>query len=189
MAPALDATLAGATSNSYVDLAEAVVIARNIPGGDDWIALTDDEKIYSLIAATALLETLQYRGEVCTMTQRLKWPRKGVDCEGRPFDCTAIPYKIKEAEVMLAMQMAKDPGGIIGGGGVDNSPAGTFTKRQKLGDLEIEYAQFSNSVGSNCDDCNEPLAYQKFPWLEAILGCLTDMPIIGGARIIGRVRS
>ena len=37
---------------------------------------------------------------------------------------------------MLAMQMAKDPGGIIGGGGVDNSPAGTFvTKRQKLGDL------------------------------------------------------
>jgi len=189
MAPVLDATLAGATSNSYVDLAEAVAIARNIPGGDDWVALTDDEKVYSLIAATALLETLQYRGEICTTTQRLKWPRVGEDCEGRPFDCTAVPYKIKEAEVMLAMQMAKDPGGIIGGGGVDNSPAGTFTKRQKLGDLEIEYAQFNNNSASNCDDCNEPLAYQRFPWLEAILSCLTDMPIIGGARIIGRVRS
>lgn len=189
MAPTLDATLGGATSNSYVDLAEAVAIARNIPGGDDWVALTDDEKIYSLIAATALLETLQYRGEICTTTQRLKWPREGVDCEGRPFDCTSIPQIIKEAEVMLAIQMAKDPGGIIGGGGVDNSPAGTFTKRQKLGDLEIEYAQFNNNVGSNCDDCNEPLAYQKFPWLQALLGCLTDMPVIGGARIIGRVRS
>ena len=100
-----------------------------------------------------------------------------------------MPYKIREATVMLAMQMAKDPGGIIGGGGVDNAPAGTFTKRQKLGDLEIEYAQFNNNVGSNCDDCNEPLAYQKFPWLEAVLGCLTDMPVIGGARIIGRQRS
>ena len=33
------------------DLAEAVVIARNILGGDDWVALTDDEKIFSLIAA------------------------------------------------------------------------------------------------------------------------------------------
>lgn len=189
MAPALDATIAGASSNSYVDLVEAVAIARNIPGGDDWVALTDDEKVFSLIAATALLETLQYRGTICTATQRLKWPREGVDCEGRPFTCTTIPYKIQEAEVMLAMQLAKDPGGIIGGGGVDNSPAGTFTKRQKLGDLEIEYAQFNNNVGSNCDDCNEPLAYQKFPWLEAVLGCLTDMPIIGGARIIGRVRS
>jgi len=189
MAPTLDATLNGSSSNSYVDLAEAVAIARNIIGGDDWIALSDDEKIYSLIAATAMLETLQYRGEVCTTTQRLKWARKGEDCEGRPFDCTAIPYRIKEAEVMLAIQMAKDPGGIIGGGGVDNSPAGTFTKRQKLGDLEIEYAQFNNNVGSNCDDCNEPLAYQKFPWLEAVLSCFTDMPIIGGARIIGRVRS
>ena len=64
---------------------------------------------------------------------------------------------------MLAMQMAKDPGGIIGGGGVDNSPAGTFVSMQKLGDLQIEYSQFNNNVGSNCDDCNEPLAYQKLP--------------------------
>lgn len=191
MAPTLDATLAGASSNSYVDLAEAMAIAENIPGGDEWIAaVTADEKVYSLIAATALLETLQYRGTVCTTTQRLKWPREGVDCEGRPFDCTAIPYKIKEAEVMLAIQMAKNPGGIIGGGGIDNTPAGTFVKRQKLGDLEIEYDQFSrDNAGSNCDDCSEPLAFQKFPWLEAVLGCFTDIPIVGGARIIGRVRS
>lgn len=189
MAPTLDCTLAGTSANSYVCLPEAEQIAANIPGGDDWIALPEDEKVMSLIAATALLETLQYRGEICTTTQRLKWPRKGEDCEGRPFDCTAIPYKIKEAEVMLAIQLAKDPGGIIGGGGVDNSPAGTFVSMQKLGDLQIEYSQFNNNTGSNCDDCNEPLAYQKFPWLEAVLSCLTDMPIIGGARIIGRQRS
>ena len=190
MAPTLDCTLGGATANSYVCLDEAEQIAANIPGGDEWIALSEDEKVMSLIAATALLETLQYRGEICSATQRLKWPRVGVDCEGRPFDCTAIPYKIKEATVMLAMQLAKDPGGIIGGGGVDNTPAGTFVKRQKLGDLEIEYDQFNNALaGSNCDDCAEPLAYQKFPWLEAVLGCYTDMPVIGGARIIARVRS
>jgi hypothetical protein len=190
MAPTLNCTLGDPAANSYVCLDEAEQIAANIPGGDEWIALSEDEKVLSLIAATALLETLQYRGEICTTTQRLKWPRQGTDCEGRPFTCTDIPYKVKEAAVMLAMQMAKDPGGIIGGGGVDNTPAGTFVKRQKLGDLEIEYDQFSNALaGSNCDDCAEPLAYQKFPWLEAILNCFTDMPTIGGARIIGRVRS
>ena len=189
MAPTLDCTLGGPTANSYICLPEAEAIAGNIIGGDEWIALPEEEKVYSLIAATAMLETLQYRGEVCSPTQRLKWPRQGEDCEGRPFTCDAIPYRILESEVMLAIQMAKDPGGIIGGGGVDNSPAGTFVSMQKLGDLQIEYSQFNNNVGSNCDDCSEPLAYQRYPWLEAILGCLTDMPIVGGARIIGRQRS
>ena len=190
MAPTLNCTLGDPAANSYVCLDEAEQIAANIIGGDEWIALTEDEKVYSLIAATAMLETLQYAGQVCSANQRLKWPRQGVDCEGRPFDCTAIPYRIKEATVMLAIQMAKDPGGIIGGGGVDNTPAGTFTKRQKLGDLEIEYAAFpSNSVASNCDDCNAPLAFQKFPWLQAVLACYTNIVVIGAGRIIGRVRS
>ena len=34
----LDATLAGATSNSYVDLAEASAIAANLPFAADWAA-------------------------------------------------------------------------------------------------------------------------------------------------------
>ena len=90
---------------------------------------------------------------------------------------------------MLAMQMAKDPGGIIGGGGVDNAPAGTFVSEQQLGDLRIQYKQFNNNVGSNCDDCNEPLAFQKYPWLAAVLACYTDIIVVGAGRIIGRVRS
>jgi len=189
MAPTLDCTLGGPTANSYVCLPEAEAIAGNIIGGDEWIALPEEEKVYSLIAATAMLETLQYRGEVCSPTQRLKWPREGVDCEGRPFTCDAIPYRIQEATVMLAIQMAKNPGSIINGGGVDTAPAGTFVKRVKLGDLEQEFAQFNNNVGSNCDDCSEPIAFQRYPWLQAVLGCYTDIPIVGGARIIGRVRS
>ena len=107
MAPTLNCNLGDLAANSYVCLDEAEQIAANIPGGDEWIALSEDEKVFSLIAATALLETLQYRGTVCANAQRLKWPREGLDCEGRPFDCTFIPYKIKEAEVMLAMQLAQ----------------------------------------------------------------------------------
>lgn len=189
MVPTLDCTLGGPTANSYVCLPEAEAIAGNIIGGDEWIALSEEEKVYSLIAATAMLETLQYRGEICSTTQRLKHPRQGEDCEGRPLTCDEIAFKLKEAEVMLAMQMAKNPGSIINGGGVDTAPAGTFVKRVKLGDLEQEFAQFNNNVGSNCDDCSEPIAFQRYPWLQAVLGCYTDIPIVGGARIIGRVRS
>ena len=65
MAPTLNCTLGDPAANSYVCLDEAEQIAANIIGGDDWVALTDDEKIYSLIAATAMLETLQYAGQVC----------------------------------------------------------------------------------------------------------------------------
>ena len=121
------------------------------------------------------------------------WPRQGEDCEGRPLTCDEIAFKLKEAEVMLAMQMAKDPGGIIGGGGVDNSPAGTFVSMQKLGDLQIEYSQFNNNVGSNCDDCSEPiglssviLGLEASTWLP-ILTCrlLAAHALSGGSAANG----
>ena len=66
MAVVIDATLNGASSNSYQTLADAELIAANVPGGDVWIALTEEEKNVSLITACFWLETLDYRGVVCT---------------------------------------------------------------------------------------------------------------------------
>ena len=68
----IDATLNGPTSNSYQTLADAELIAANIPGGDVWIASTEDEKNSSLVTACFWLETLEYRGVVCTDTQRFE---------------------------------------------------------------------------------------------------------------------
>ena len=65
MAITLDATLGGNQSNNYVTLANAEGIADTMPGGDTWIALTEDEKNMSLIQATRWLETLDYRGDRC----------------------------------------------------------------------------------------------------------------------------
>ncbi len=72
MAAVLDATLAGATSNSYVDAAEAAAIAANFPFGGDWLTTPQAELDGALIVATRWLETLTYGGERCTTTQRLK---------------------------------------------------------------------------------------------------------------------
>lgn len=167
----VNAEIGGEASNSYLDLADAEAIAAMIPGGDAWIAATEDAKNMSLVEATRWLETLDYVGQRCTATQRLKWPRQGAECDGVPATCDAIPYKIKEAEVMLAIKQVADPSSFPGAGGGNTAPSGTFTKRQKLGDLEIEYAQFNNNVGSSCDDCDNPPILQSFPWLEAVLGC------------------
>ena len=53
MAPTLNCTVGDPAANSYVCLDEAEEIAANIPGGDEWIALTEEEKVFSLIAATS----------------------------------------------------------------------------------------------------------------------------------------
>ena len=182
----LDATLGGETSNSYVDLATAVAIARMFPGGDDWVAKTDEEKELSLITATRWLETLDYVGDRCSGTQRLKWPRSGAKavCDGVQADCTFIPPIIKEAEVILAIAYVDSPSSFPGAGGGSIAPSGTFTKRQKLGELDIEYAQFSNNVGSSCDDCDNPQIIQSFPWIDDLLGCWLNMGPSSGAGFV-----
>ena len=171
MAVTLDATLSGSTSNSYLTLATAEQIAANMPGGPDWIAATQDEKNLSLIQATRWLETLDYKGERCKASQRLKWPRNGAVCDGVTSDCSGIPYPIQEAEVALAIQYNSKPNLFPGNGSGGTAPTGTYVKRQKLDVLEIEYDEFNNPESSSCDTCGDPAIIQAFPWLTDLLGC------------------
>lgn len=171
MTLSLDATLGGEFSNSYVDMANAVGIASRIPGGDEWGAADEDARVMSLIQATRWLETLDYVGNRCAATQRLKWPRQGAECDGVPATCDAIPYKLQECQVMLAIKYVEDPSSFPGAGGGNSAPSGTYVKKQQLGDLSIEYAQFNNNVGSSCDDCDQPPILKSFAWVEAVLGC------------------
>lgn len=189
---ALDATLAGAISNSYVDAAEAAAIANNFPFGPDWAATPADDIDTALIVATRWLETLSYGGTRCTTTQRLKWPRKGAECDGVTSTCSEIPYAIKEAEVILAWQYIQDPKSFPGFGGSagDSAPAGTYIKRQKIDVLEIEYDQFNDSqYNDNCSDCSLPAILQEFPWLKDLLGCWLGNVSTTGNRLIRLFRN
>ena len=171
MAVTLDATLSGSTSNSYLTLITAEQIAANMPGGPDWIAASADEKNLSLIQATRWLETLNYKGDRCKASQRLKWPRNGAVCDGVTSDCSGIPYRVQEAEVALAIKYNSNPSLFPGGGSGGSAPTGTYVKRQKLDVLEIEYDEFSNPESSSCDTCGDPAIIQAFPWLVDLLGC------------------
>ena len=96
MAPTLNCTVGDPAANSYVCLDEAEQIAANIPGGDEWIALTEEEKIFSLIAATALLETLQYRGEICSASQQLVSRGKAKTAKDDPSTARQFRTRLKK---------------------------------------------------------------------------------------------
>ena len=188
MAVTLDATLSGATSNSYVDMTTALAIAQNIPGGGEWSVLDEEARNLSLIVATRWLETLTYGGNRCKDTQRLKWPRIGVSCDGIVSDCAGIPYRIQEAEVSLAIKYTTDPGLFPGSGSGGGASAGTFVKRQKIGSLEVEYDQYQGTSVTSCDNCNDPAIITAFPWLKDILGCWIA-GLSGSVGLMLRVRS
>ena len=188
MAVTLDATLSGATSNSYIDMTTALAVAENIPGGSEWSVLDEEPRNLSLIVATRWLETLVYAGDRCEKTQRLKWPRSKASCDGLTSDCTAIPYRIQEAEVTLAIKYTTDPGLFPGSGSGGGASAGTYVKRQKLGSLEVEYDQYSGTSVTGCDNCNDPAIITAFPFLKDLLGCWVA-GLSGGVGLMLRVRS
>ena len=186
----LDATLSGPTSNSYITLAEATAIAQNTPFAAQWNSTSDDDLVPALITATRWLETLSYQGTRCKDTQRLKWPRSGVVCDGVTSDCAGIPYALQETEVVLAWAFISTPNkfpGVDGGGG--GAAAGTYVKRQKLGSLEIEYDQYSGTTVTSCDNCNDPIIITKYPWIRDLLGCWLGGGVSGGVGLMLRVRS
>lgn len=172
MAPVLTSVLSGPDSNSYVSLADADGIAGNLQFYLAWDAATEEEKTIGLITACQWMETLDYVGDRCTGTQRLKWPRHKASCDGVEAKCDLIPYKVRQTQVTLAMAYINDPTSFPntnGGGG--SAPTGTYVKRQKLDVLEIEYDEFTNPESSSCDTCGDPLIVQTFPWIADLLGC------------------
>jgi hypothetical protein len=181
----LNAELAGSSSNSYVTLENANGIAENMTFATEWAAATEDAREFALINATRWMETLDYGGSRCKSSQRLKWPRQGASCDGVTSDCSGIPYAIQETEVALAYQWIANPGEFPdqGGGGQQ----GTYIKRQKLGELEQEFAEYS-SADSSCDNCSDPPIISAFPWLRAMLGCWLDMTF-GSSKVLYRLRS
>lgn len=162
MAATIDATLKGASANSYVTLAEADAYFETTPDDSTWTNKTDDQKNRSLISATRFIDDFEFYGERCTTTQALKWPRKDYKVDGVKIDCTFIPDEVKVATFELARGLANDPDALVGSKGTD----GTY-EEVKLGDLEVKY----NSQSLNPGMVNTIL--DVFPWVSTYLGPYT----------------
>ncbi len=162
MAATIDATLQGATSNSYVTLAEADSYFETTPDESTWVDKTDDQKNRSIISATRFLDDFEYYGERCTTTQALKWPRKEYKVDGVEIKCTFIPDEVKIATFELARALANNPNALVDTKGTD----GTY-EEVKLGDLEVKYSTQTQTQGlvNNILDI--------YPWLQSYLGLYT----------------
>ena len=131
MAITIDATVGGASANSYLTLAAAQDLVDGMVENDDvtaWASATTDQKNRALYSATQRLDRERFLGARATDTQALQWPRTGVRkpdtyintyAVGFPFKITTdyftdteIPDQIKQAQVVLAVYLNNNKDGM-----------------------------------------------------------------------------
>lgn len=121
-------------ANSYASEAElsAFAAARNITLSGDYTT----EQL--LITAMDYIESLYYKGVKLTYDQPLQWPRADVYIDGYYNSVDNIPKELKNGLMQAAI--AVDSG---------NNPLQVEprkTVREKVGELEVEYATGASSV-------------------------------------------
>jgi len=131
MAITIDATVGGASANSYLTLAAAQDLIDGMVENDDvtaWASSTTDQKNRALYSATQRLDRERFLGARATDTQALQWPRTGVRkpdtyintyAIGFPFKITTdyftdteVPDQIKQAQVVLAVYLNNNKDGM-----------------------------------------------------------------------------
>lgn len=135
---AVDATPGGATSNSYISNAGAITYWTD-RNNAAWGAASSAEQDAALIEATQYLDgKYDWVGVIESTSQALGWPRSNAyDKEGR--ELTGIPVKLEQACAELALQ-------ALSGTLVDpQADRGGRTKREKVGDIEVEYFSGASS--------------------------------------------
>jgi hypothetical protein len=166
VAATIDATLSGASSNSYVTLAAANSYFETVPSSSTWTDKTDDQKNRALISATRWIDSLNFYGDRCDEGQALKWPRNNYDIDGVELECSLIPNDIKYATYELARALANDTSAITSSTGTD----GLYDEVQ-LGDLRVKYNTKTQATGMVNN------IFDVYPWLQSYLGAYT----LGGA--------
>ena len=160
MAITIDATVGGASANSYITLADANTIVEGLILDDDfsaWDGSSNDNKNRALFTAAVRVDRERFLGARVTNTQALQWPRTGVRkpdtyintyATGFPFRIstdyftdTEIPDQVKKAQVILAVYLNNNRDGL-GLSGLEDY------KKVKLGNLDVE-PNFFGSVGAD----------------------------------------
>ena len=160
MAISIDATVGGASANSYLTLTEANTIVEGLILDDDvtaWDSSSNDNKARALYTAAVRVDRERFLGARVTNTQALQWPRTGVRkpdtyintyATGFPFRIstdyftdTEIPEQVKKAQVILAVYLNNNRNGL-GLSGLEDY------KTVKLGSIEAT-PNFYGAVGAD----------------------------------------
>lgn len=112
MAIVVDATVGGASSNSYLTIARANVLAEQLPHLGDWLTETDVNKAQLLVYATRMIGLYFHPpGIRASETQALAWPRMHVvDMEtGALLPSNTLPSFVEWATIEWAGEAYKNP--------------------------------------------------------------------------------
>lgn len=110
---ALDATVGGASANSFGTRAEANTFFADRLYTTVWDAASDANKDKALMTACFEISQLRFFGEKATSTQSLPWPRLCVRNDDSGFAATGyyasdeIPTKLKQAQFIYAHELLK----------------------------------------------------------------------------------
>jgi hypothetical protein len=159
VAAVIDATLGGASANSYVTLADADAYFETTPDATNWDDKTNDQKNRALISATRWIDALSFYGKRCSETQALKWPREDYKVDGIELACTLIPIGIEVATYELARAFANDTDAITGSTGTTG-----IYDQVELGELKVKYKASSMTPGVINN------VFDVYPWLQTYLG-------------------
>jgi len=159
VAAVIDATLGGASANSYVTLVDADAYFETVPDSTTWTDKTNDQRNRALISATRWIDALSFYGDRCTETQALKWPRDNYKVDGIDLACTLIPIGIEVATYELARALANDTDAITGSTGTTG-----LYDQVELGELKVKYKASSMTPGMVNN------VFDLYPWLQTYLG-------------------
>lgn len=110
---AIDATVGGASSNSFCSLAEATTYLSGRLNTTLWDAATTDSQNRALVEAARELNVLAFSSRKATSTQAMQWPRFwAIDPDASTFAVwyfasTVIPQRVKDAQCELALEFIK----------------------------------------------------------------------------------
>ena len=138
MAITIDASVGGASANSFATLAEFTTYMEGRLNSSAFDDASADSQNRALAEATRELSAKVWLGRRVNDTQALSWPRELVidpdSSVANYFASTVIPDRVKDATCELAFQFLK--AGTTDVAALD----GTLnTKREKVGPLETEY--------------------------------------------------
>ena len=105
---ALNTTIAGLESNSYVTVEFADTYIQANLEASTWLELTSSQKEQLLIKAALMLEDYKYSGDRTVLGQSLAFPRVNLykyEDTTQPVAFNIIPYQIKHAQCELALWM------------------------------------------------------------------------------------
>lgn len=99
-----DATVSGASSNSYCTLAFADDYHESRLHNADWFDSFVKEKLAAaLITATGYIDLFRYKGRPTLPNQALQFPRTGMYYNGGYAPSDAIPVQVKHACAQIAL--------------------------------------------------------------------------------------